>query len=499
MVAHIFSVVHQGFHGALIDVETDSRAGLPGLQIVGMGNKSIDEARERVKSAIRNSSLEVPAKKLTVNLAPAELPKDGTALDVAIALSILVASGQLQQKDVEGCLFIGELALDGTLRPARGVLAAVEVALRHARHTVFIPSPQAHYARLMSGVRVIAVRSLKELYLHLKKVTPLSPVKASPRPSVSPPEITLDSVKGHSVAKRALVIAVSGRHHLLLTGPPGAGKTLLAQASRSLLPPLSQEEALEVALLHTHHADIRPAHLFTPPFRAPHHRSSPTALIGGGPRLQPGEISLAHKGVLFLDELPEFPHHALEALRQPLEEKYVTLTRAHGRVTYPADALVIAARNPCPCGYATDPQTRCSCLPSQAQRYALRLSGPLLDRFDLRLQVQKQEILYSDTSNMSHSAQHSTLLRMVHTAKERQLARFSRSDIYNSHADESTIRTRFEIDPAAAKLIDSAQKNLSLSTRGILRVLRVARTIADLSNSPALCAPHVAEALQYRE
>lgn len=507
-IAMVQSVALTGFNAQLIEVETDMNAGLPGLQIVGMGNKAIDEARQRVRSAITHSGLSFPARKLTVNLAPAEVPKDGTHLDLPIALSILVASGQLKKSDLHGCLFAAELALDGHTRPIRGAVGIAEAARTYGVQRLFVPSQNVAQASLVTGVEVVGVTNLGELYRWLKGVTPLPPTEAkdsgqndtaeAPVEQTLPPHPSIDTVIGQEQAKRALVIAAAGRHNLLFTGPPGTGKTHLARVLSGLLPPLTPDEVVEVTKLHSLSSGADTLVHRAPPFRAPHHSVTLTALVGGGLKPRPGDISLAHKGVLFLDELPEYPRATLESLRQPLEDRSITLSRLYGSITYPADILLVATMNPCPCGNAGNTQVSCVCSAAQISAYRHRISGPLLDRIDIRVVVSKISTEHFFDTNTLQEKQHSKVLVLINNARNVQQRRYKRSSIYNAYASISEAKKLFCMSPEARKLIKHASEKLALSSRSSLRVLRVARTIADLEQSEQVEDVHVAEALQFR-
>ena len=519
-LAKVFSGSPIGFDGALIEVEADIKVGLPSLQIVGMGSKAIDEARQRVRSAITNSALTFPAQKVTINLAPAELPKDGTHLDLPIAISILVASGQLSHTNVVSGLFFGELSLNGDLRPVKGAVILTELAKHKGLKRVFLPWPNLSQARLVTGIEAIPVRNIIEIFQHLKGVrlieaepivngehdtrSETSITETPTRTSDSPSRPTFDSIIGQEPAKRALVIAAAGRHNILLTGPPGTGKTLLAKSLLSIMPPLSSQEVVESTKIHSLYSGNDGQVQVEPPLRAPHHSITLAALIGGGAKSRPGDISLAHKGVLLLDELPEYNRPVLEALRQPLEDRQISLSRTYGRITYPADALVVATMNPCPCGYyGLSPEVvgeakQCHCTNLQIGRYQQKISGPLLDRLDLRVTVSKNSNEQFFDSKALLEKQQSKVIKLVLMARKAQESRYNCRDFYNAYASIKQVESLFQVSQDAQKLLNSANQRLKLSSRSYLRILRVARTIADIDRSPGVGPPHIAEALQFR-
>jgi magnesium chelatase family protein len=483
-----------GVHAPAVRVEVHLAGGLPNFTLVGLPAAAVRESRDRVRAAIQTSQFEFPQRRIVVNLAPADLPKEGGRYDLAIALGILAASGQLPVQALGDCELLGELALTGELKPVDGVLPAALAAARE-RRLLILPLGNGAEAALAAGVQARTARTLLEVCGHLQGLKTL-PLAEAPAPSMAPPHYPdLADVRGQASARRALEIAAAGGHHLLLIGPPGCGKTLLASRLPGLLPEASEAEALETAAVHSVSGrGVDLAHWRRRPYRAPHHLASAVALAGGGSNPRPGEISLAHNGVLFLDELAEWSRHTLEVLRQPLESGVVTVSRAARQSEFPARFQLVAAMNPCPCGWAGDPSGRCGCSAESVMRYRSKLSGPLMDRIDLQLAVPRlpPQDLRPDAPRGETSA---AVRQRVLAARERQLAR---SGQLNAHLSQSQMEDHCRLADRDQALLENAMATLQLSARAMHRILRVARSIADLAASGPIATAHLAEAIGYR-
>lgn len=503
MLAKIQSGAVVGLSTVGITVEVDiASQGLPNFTIVGLPDKAVEESKERVRAAIKNSGAEFPAKRITVNLAPADLPKAGPLYDLPIALGILIASEQFVPEK-ENALYLGELSLDGGVKHTNGVLPLTLFAKEQKIKSVFVPSVDAKEAAVIPGISVYPVHSLISLFHHmnsLEEITPMSHISFDEIDVSEHFEFDLSDIQGQEQGKRVLEIAAAGGHNLFMKGPPGAGKTLLARTLPSILPVLTEQEALEVTQIYSVTGNLPPGESIIKhrPFRSPHHTTSRIGLIGGSAHLMPGEISLAHRGVLFLDEFPEFPRHVLEALRQPIEDGIVMISRAAGSVTYPSKFMLVGAANPCPCGNYGSAVKRCTCLPGVISRYRKRISGPLLDRIDLHVHIPavQPEKLTMKTQKGELSK---TVRERVQKARNIQVNRFKSFGIpSNGEMNNKMVKELLPLSDETMKFIRQAISQFSLSARGYYRVLKVSRTIADLAGDTDIAIPHIAEALQYR-
>ena len=479
-----------------IEVEVDITAGLPGVTIVGLPDKAVEEAKERVRSAINNSGFILPARKTIINLAPADIRKEGAGFDLPIAIGTLCANGIIPKEALKDSWFIGELALSGELRHVPGILPFAKKAKKQKIKNIYLPTIDAQEAAVISDIKIYPTDNLRTLVDHLLGNARIHPAKYIEDQQTTIYEYDFAYVKGQEHAKRALEIAAAGGHNVLLTGPPGSGKTLLSRCMPSILPPMTEEEKIEVSSIYSAAGLLQRGLIKERPFRAPHHTTSNIALIGGGSIPRPGEVTLSHLGVLFLDEVSEFPRSVLEVLRQPLEDGYVTISRAQGTIRFPASFSLIPASNPCPCGYATDQKRQCICTPHQLITYQKKLSGPLLDRIDMQIEVPR--VSSESLSEEVVSKPSIEIRKRVINAREIQSKRFKNQLINNADMSVKQIKNLINISDDNKKLLREAVDKLHLSARSYYRIIKLARTIADLANSSEIKNTHIAEAVQYR-
>lgn len=502
MLAKLISYALSGVDGFKVEIEVDLNAGLPSYEIVGLGDTAVKESKERVRSAIKNSLFAFPLKKITINLAPADSKKEGSYFDLAIAVAILAASEQIEDKSYKDYVMIGELSLDGTLRHIKGVMPLLISALQAGYKKFIIPSANAEEASYVDGCEIYALDNLKsvvELLRGEQEHKPLTTKRFVNNSAFNKYNVDFSEVKGQFVAKRAIEIAVAGGHNIIMIGPPGAGKTMMAKCVPTIMPDMSFEEAIEVTKIHSIAGvlDSSKGIVSRRPFRTPHHTATMPALIGGGANAKPGEVSLAHNGVLFLDEMPEYQRKTLETLRQPLEDGYVTVSRAKQTLEYPARFMLVASMNPCPCGNFGSKTQQCKCTASEIHKYVSKLSGPLIDRIDLQIEV--DNISYEELRGDGEAESSAEIKKRVEKARAIQRERYKGSNIFvNAYMTNAQVKKYCALDKTCESLLKNAFEKLNLSARASTRILKVARTIADLEGSENIRPQHITEAIQYR-